>query len=166
MCRILVLLLGVMVAACGGGGGSSSPPPLPTTTATATATAGPTLTPTPNPLAALIGTWRFEYALGNATAGADFRFDRLGTSGGHTVLFGTNLDDGMPVIVQRGEDAVFTQGTFAIVNRTDVFCDGFLFDQTSANDVSGEHFGARAMSLGGPCGPILSADAMIGERVQ
>lgn len=111
----------------------------------------------------MIGTWSFTYTL-ISTFTDHLRFSTLTTMNGIPVLVGSDLDDGAVVIAERTADLPGnTSYTFAALHIGVLLCDFVLFDQTSANSVSGLYLPLSVL-LDGSCAAPVTSYAMAGVR--
>jgi len=127
----------------------------------------PTATPVPqDDLSALIGTWNFTYTI-ISTFTDTFHLATIQQSGGIELLVGTD-QSGNPAVVARSGDLVPGSSSgfnFALVTKGPLICEGFVFNQTGANSVSGLAFVFFEDATGNCIVDTSNPFAMTGVRI-
>jgi len=103
-------------------------------------TAPPPSVPSP---AALLGTWRFLTQIGSTTFEDNYRLERVDTSTGTTVVVGTDLDAGDPIIaglIQDIDPGSTLPFDYALFDPSITICELFVFDLPTPTTAQGSHF--------------------------
>jgi hypothetical protein len=117
-------------------------------------------------LNALLGTWDFQTTILSTIFHNHYALQSVQVVQGVSVIAGTDLDEGDPIVAARTSDLTSAQFpyTFALLDSGATFCDLFVFDKTGPDTITGVDVMLEVQ--GGACSTQISGEAhsMVGTR--
>jgi hypothetical protein len=133
------------------------------TTTTTVGTSTTTTTLPPSGLAALIGSWRFQFTI-ISTFTEDYSLTHIESVEGVPTLVGTDELGGLVIVSRTADLGGGVPFEFAMLDPGTFLCDFYLFDQPGPNSISGEHYTMDVDALGS-CDQLFGPDPLSGTRL-